>query len=93
MACHYVKLPGVEGVAIVCDRSRPRVRRCSTRGCTRIGSLQCDFPIGNGRTCDKYLCADCAVPQGPDKDFCPSHPRPGERPAAPAQPSQGDLFR
>jgi hypothetical protein len=72
MKCETVRLPG-GGVAIVCSPRR-RPRRCQVRGCDRPGVRQCDFPTGPGRTCDRYLCAAHAVPQGRGRDHCPDHP-------------------
>lgn len=80
MTCTPIRMPG-GGVAIVCDRRRRRrPPKCQIPGCERLGLLQCDFPLPNGKTCDRYLCADHAVPQGPNRDYCPHHP------------GQGDLF-
>jgi hypothetical protein len=42
--------------------------------CRRPATLQCDFSMGAGVTCDAYLCRICAVPQRPGGlDYCPHH--------------------
>jgi hypothetical protein len=45
----------------------------------RTGSLQCDYPIGGvdgstgkKKTCDKYICGQCAGRKG-GFDYCPDH--------------------
>jgi hypothetical protein len=68
VTCRPVRL--ADGVkAIVCTRGTRR--RCV---CGRPATKLCDFPTGRG-TCDKPLCGRCARPVGPDRDFCPNHPR------------------
>lgn len=67
MACHHVKLPGSPGV-IVCTRGRRR--RCQ---CGATASLQCDWKVGEGKTCDAHICPGCAREVGPDKHLCPTH--------------------
>jgi hypothetical protein len=33
----------------------------------------CDYPIGNGKTCDHPLCLDCRHHIGDGQDLCPVH--------------------
>ena len=89
MACTPIRMPG-GGVAIVC--SRERRRRCQEPGCDRWATKQCDFPLdrvryprkSGSKTCDRWLCVSHAVSIGPNRDYCPHHPRPSV--------GQGDLF-
>ncbi len=69
----WVELP--DGTrAIVCHSgSRPKASPCVRCGTT--STKQCDFPLPGGKTCDAYLCRGCARPQGPNRDYCPSHLR------------------
>lgn len=79
MKCERLTLPG--GIAgFICGPSRRYLARCQQPGCTAGGERQCDFPVGDGKTCDKHLCADHAARQGRGRDYCPDHP------------GQGDLF-
>ena len=73
MTCETVMLkPGI--AAIVCTRGRrKRPPRCSVCGAT--AEFQCDAPVGDNATCDRYLCAAHREPQGTDIDFCPEHAR------------------
>ncbi len=60
---------------IICTGRRGR-RRCST--CKNAWtSLECDYPMPDHKsgTCDKPLCARCAVSIGPNVDHCPHHPK------------------
>jgi hypothetical protein len=65
------RMPG-GGSAIVCFSGRrpPTLTPCR---CGARSTIQCDFPIADGRTCDAYLCRRCAIHQGPDRDYCPDH--------------------
>lgn len=69
MACKVV------GYAIFCGTKKPE--RCQSCG-ARPHSKLCDFPLSGhreGHTCDRKLCASCAVSQGPNVDYCPAHDR------------------
>ena len=65
----------IRGNAIICSRgSRPIV--CEI--CGKRGDKLCDFPLTGekaGKTCDRHLCAKCAVHVGRDVDYCPTHAR------------------
>lgn len=73
MACRTIELsPGVTVVAC----SRGSGKRCSN--CGRDATKRCDFPLAGakaGKTCDAWLCATCASPQGVNVDYCPPHAR------------------
>lgn len=69
-----IRMPGGGVVFVDGSGPRPKVPRCFC-GCGRASSLQCDFPLLVGGTCDRYLCRVCAVAVGPDRDYCPGHPR------------------
>ena len=74
MPCRYVHLPG-GGYAIVCGRGQ-HSKPCDI--CHRPGGKLCDYPLRGAKqskTCDRSLCAACAVHVEPDTDYCPSHAR------------------
>jgi hypothetical protein len=50
---------------------RHRAPRCR---CGAASSLLCDWPLLDGKTCDRPLCRRCAVPVGRDRDYCREHP-------------------
>jgi hypothetical protein len=67
-------VPG--GVAVVCTRGRTSRARCEACK-AREHTLLCDAQIWGakaGKTCDRKLCAACAVKVG-DLDLCPTHGR------------------
>lgn len=71
MPCEHFKTPG--GFAILCTRGAPR-KRCYH--CNRLGArYQCDGPAPERKsgTCDRYVCGQCATPDGPKRDYCRDH--------------------
>lgn len=42
-------------------------------GCGRGADVLCDYPIGEGKTCDIRLCETCAAHVGVDHDLCQIH--------------------
>lgn len=73
MPCDYIEVPDGEGgkVGAFVRYSGPRRKKCQTCG-VRWHTKLCDFKAA-GKTCDKRLCDECAIPDGKDLDFCPSH--------------------
>jgi hypothetical protein len=71
MACRSFRINGVAG--IVCGLRRSRPKRCSHKDCKAPGTKLCDWPIGDGKTCDKPLCDRHAVRVGDDTDYCRGH--------------------
>ena len=74
MPCNHIDL-GNGASAIVCTRGRS-TKRCVI--CGLPGGKLCDFPLTGakaGKTCDRSLCAKCAVHREPDIDYCPTHAR------------------
>jgi hypothetical protein len=41
--------------------------------CGGVTEVLCDFPVGEGLTCDKKLCDDCSHLIGPDLHYCEAH--------------------
>ncbi len=67
MTCDRVTMSG--GVtAIVCGPTK----RCK---CGRRATLECDWKVPKRKsgTCDKPICAKCAISPAPGKDLCPTH--------------------
>ena len=69
MPCHTMKISG-GGYAIVCTRGR-KAKPCAF--CGKPSDKLCDWPVGNGKTCDKPCCVKCSRHVGPDQDFCKDH--------------------
>lgn len=81
MPCTPFTIAGARG--FICTRTRRP--RCA---CGQPAAFQCDAPTERrSGTCDRHLCAACAVETGPDRHLCPTHA--AQHAAAPVQP---DLF-
>lgn len=50
----------------------PVQREGRTCYCMGIGSLLCDFPVGEA-TCDMPLCTEHGIEVGKDRHYCPKH--------------------
>ncbi len=66
----------------VVGRMQVEVRDRVCKGCgARIPEdhgVLCDWKLTGpkeGKTCDAFVCRDCARNVGPDKDLCPAHGR------------------
>jgi len=64
--CLRIETPA--GVAIVCGTRRIPVCRCG-----RPADYQCDWKMGEGKTCDAYICANHAKEVATNKHMCPFH--------------------
>lgn len=41
--------------------------------CAWVGDLLCDYPVGEGKTCDRAMCDDHAHEVGADIHYCAAH--------------------
>ena len=41
--------------------------------CGEVAETLCDFPVGDGKTCDLPMCEDCHHQVGEDWHFCSVH--------------------
>lgn len=41
--------------------------------CGYASDFLCDYPVGNGKTCDKALCVKCRKNVGEEIDYCACH--------------------
>lgn len=41
--------------------------------CSGFGDYLCDYPVGEGKTCDRPLCDDHASEIAPDIHYCAGH--------------------
>lgn len=73
----WITLPG--GITAHIKVAKARRRRCvGTEGghpCPASATIQCDYPLGNGKTCDAYICRGHAKRVGDNLDHCPTHAR------------------
>jgi hypothetical protein len=77
-----LNINGSNGPLTVFMCTRGRSKPCAT--CGRPSTKLCDFPLGNGKTCDAAICDGCATGVGMGLDYCPKHKD--------MQPPQGNLF-
>lgn len=78
MTCHKIVSADGKTVGFACTRGTRSKTRCLY--CGRTGAtLLCDHEVSPGKTCDRNLCASCAVHVGPNRDMCPDHARGGGR--------------
>ena len=53
---------------IVCGDLGPHCAECLSPG-----DVLCDYPVGNGKTCDRTICEDHAHQVYPDIHYCAAH--------------------
>ncbi|MDP1340678.1 hypothetical protein, partial [Klebsiella variicola] len=41
--------------------------------CGDVGTQLCDYPVGEGKTCDRPVCEYHAAEVAPNVDYCPAH--------------------
>ena len=59
-----------EGVGFICG---PMAADSALCRCSHLADLLCDWPIGDGKTCDLPLCRCCAKEIGDDLHVCAIH--------------------
>lgn len=63
MPCEWYR--AADGTVMHINRSRSRKKmRCGFCKATYTDGKLCDFPVGNGRTCDAQMCGQCATTVG-----------------------------
>jgi hypothetical protein len=77
VGCDITEKGGI--VTIACSRGRRTPKKCTFPNCDQPGDRLCDFPTGNGKTCDRRGCRRHLAPAGPNKDYCITHPREFEK--------------
>lgn len=48
-------------------------QHCADTRCMDVATKLCDYPVGDGRTCDMPLCDSHAFNVAPEVDYCPGH--------------------
>lgn len=70
MPCYTFRTADGASGFICTGRQKPK--KCT--GCGKLtATLLCDFPAGDGKTCDKSICKACSRHVGPDRDYCVTH--------------------
>jgi len=73
MACRTIRVEhkGELRKAFICGDGLEGTTIC--RVCGDMADRLCDYPIGNGKTCDSALCKYHSVKIKGDIDYCPEH--------------------
>lgn len=58
----------IPGGGFLCGNLGPPCTKCGG-----VAGILCDFPVGDGKTCDRSLCKVCAHKVAPDTDYCTDH--------------------
>ena len=69
MAC-YIQPMKNGGTMIICGKLGPH---CAAEKCAAVSDFLCDYPVGEGKTCDLPLCSSHAYEVAPNVHYCPSH--------------------
>lgn len=67
MPCYMTRLEDGR-LAHICGELGPHCGECSG-----VGDYLCDYPVGDGKTCDRPLCEHHAKEVAPEIHYCPSH--------------------
>lgn len=71
MPCQVIKREGF--TAIACSRGAGRRKLPACYYCGAPAGFDCDFPIGDGKTCDRHACMKHSVHVGFNLDYCAAH--------------------
>lgn len=58
-------------IGVMCSHGHHEKRKCAF--CGKPADYLCDYPIGDGKTCDKPICKKCKTIVGDNLDYCPTH--------------------
>ena len=75
MACNFVYGPDGKTQMVICTKGSVKIQYCDFCGSPFADAL-CDYPIGDGKTCDRKLCSKCRAHVGMNTDLCPKHNTP-----------------
>ena len=65
-----VVMPPREGMSFLCGRIFEQAPFCP---CGHTAEMLCDYPMGEGRTCDLPVCWCCSKHLGEEQDLCLIH--------------------
>lgn len=69
MPCYTIRTKD-GGTAIICGKLGPH---CAAEKCGEPRGFLCDYPVGDGKTCDLPLCQSHAYEVAPNVHYCPGH--------------------
>ncbi|SFN83418.1 hypothetical protein SAMN03159304_01125 [Pseudomonas sp. NFACC24-1] len=68
MTCYSIYDKDRRKIGVMCGKLGPHCAECGD-----VGINLCDFPVGNGKTCDRSICGYHSARVGIDLDYCPAH--------------------
>ncbi len=68
MPCYLLRNKDGQPMGHVCGNLGPHCGCCGG-----VSGFLCDYPVGEGKTCDRPLCDHCAAEVAPDVHYCPGH--------------------
>ncbi|KTC15362.1 hypothetical protein AO391_25520 [Pseudomonas marginalis ICMP 9505] len=68
MACYRIYDKNRKPIGHLCGDLGPHCAECGA-----VGTQLCDYPVGDGKTCDRPVCEFHAAEVAPNVDYCPSH--------------------
>ena len=69
MPC-YIERSNDGGIMFLCGDLGPH---CAAEKCGASTNYLCDYPVGDGKTCDLSLCESHAYEVAPNLHYCPAH--------------------
>lgn len=69
MACYSLR-DGGKRIGFICGDFGEPCRECGS-----IAENLCDYPVGEGKTCDRPICEEHSRRVGVDIHYCPTHAR------------------
>lgn len=67
MPCYSLRMDG-KHVGFMCGDLGPHCRECAAPA-----DNLCDYPVGEGKTCDRSICDEHSHEVGPDLHYCAAH--------------------
>lgn len=67
MTCYILRKDG-NHVGFICGDFGEPCRECGS-----VADYLCDYPVGEGKTCDRPICVDHAAEVGPEIHYCHGH--------------------
>lgn len=67
MPCYTIRKDG-ENVGFICGDLGEHCSECGA-----VADNLCDYPVGDGKTCDRHICDEHSGQIGVDIHYCPTH--------------------
>lgn len=68
MPCYVLRDADGGAIGLVCGKFGPPCADCGG-----IAGFLCDYPLANGRACNRVMCARCGTEVATDTHYCRAH--------------------